>query len=128
MKSALLPFLLALGACAAQLDKRGPPAQPAQTSGSARLNQPLQIGSLSVTPVNVIEDSRCPSDVTCVWAGRVVLVTRLKGKGWEEIANMSLGQPYQAHGQTIVLSSVQPARKSSAPVSREDYLFRFEQR
>jgi len=33
--------------------------------------------SLRITFEDVIEDSRCPSDVTCIWAGRVSCIIKL---------------------------------------------------
>jgi hypothetical protein len=33
--------------------------------------------ALQITFEDVIEDSRCPSDVTCIWAGRVSCVIKL---------------------------------------------------
>jgi hypothetical protein len=35
--------------------------------------------SLRITFEDVIEDSRCPSDVTCIWAGRVSCIIKLEG-------------------------------------------------
>lgn len=41
-----------------------------------------QIGDASVRFVSVLEDSRCPKDVTCIWAGRirVQIEVGIKGK------------------------------------------------
>jgi len=35
--------------------------------------------ALRITFEDVIEDSRCPSDVTCIWAGRVSCIIKLVG-------------------------------------------------
>src|SRR3546814_14872369 len=42
---------------------------------------------LAVTPLAVIEDSRCPRDVQCVWQGRVMLRAQLD-LGHERLAEI----------------------------------------
>ena len=46
------------------------------------LGQPTRVGRLVVTPLRVAEDSRCPINARCVWAGRAVVQTRIDGPGW----------------------------------------------
>jgi len=37
--------------------------------------------NLTITFVEIIEDSRCPKNVTCIWAGRVRAAIRLDESG-----------------------------------------------
>ena len=46
---------------------------------------------LEITFLEVLEDSRCPKGVQCVWAGRAVCLVRIKTGGSEE--NVELTQP-----------------------------------
>ena len=48
---------------------------------TARLGQEVRLGNLRIRPLAVIEDSRCPLDVTCVWAGRVRVRVAVSGVG-----------------------------------------------
>ena len=41
-----------------------------------KLHQTLSIDSLNVT-FSRVDDSRCPSDVTCIWEGRVSVTFRI---------------------------------------------------
>jgi hypothetical protein len=42
-------------------------------------------GGLRVRPLEVIEDSRCPQNARCVWAGRLRLRVNVEGVGDREI-------------------------------------------
>lgn len=53
--------LLALAACA---------SLPPQSEATAGLGGTARLGDVIVRPIAVLEDSRCPRDVTCIWAGR----------------------------------------------------------
>ncbi|WP_299674128.1 hypothetical protein [uncultured Dokdonia sp.] len=44
-----------------------------------------QINAVEITFLEVIEDSRCPKDVNCVWAGQAKIKVRVKEKGEESI-------------------------------------------
>src|SRR4051794_18467651 len=61
---------LALTACVAA-ESRQPVALGADFTLAAGESAPIEGASISVRFVAVTEDSRCPSDTTCVWAGEV---------------------------------------------------------
>ena len=64
---ALLAAALALCACAT-----APIAQsPIRSDGLAALGQPTRVGALVVTPQALVEDSRCPINARCIWAGQI---------------------------------------------------------
>ena len=98
---------------------------PVRSDGMARLGQPTAVGALVATPQAVVEDSRCPMNVRCVWAGRAVVTTRIDGAGWRETVNLTLGQPHSTHGVSIALVSVQPEKMAGTTPSPGDYLFGF---
>jgi hypothetical protein len=115
----LLPLLsLLLLACA------GSPGQPgAQTpvAPSTVLGQPLQLAigqpvtivetGLRVGFLGVPEDSRCPSGVQCVWAGRVTveLEVQAPNAAAETIGLSSDARHHVYAGQAIDLRGVTPA-------------------
>ena len=45
-------------------------------SVDAKLGQTVNVGGPKVTPLAVLEDSRCPMEARCIWAGRVRLRDR----------------------------------------------------
>jgi hypothetical protein len=53
---------------------------------AAGLNQTADLGGgLRVRPLEVLEDSRCPQNARCVWAGRLRLRVNVEGVGDREI-------------------------------------------
>ena len=52
----------------------------------AAINQTADLGNgLRVRPLEVLEDSRCPQNARCVWAGRLRLRVNIDGVGDREI-------------------------------------------
>jgi hypothetical protein len=92
----------------------------------AALGESVRVGSLVATPRRVVEDSRCPQDVQCIQAGRVVVSTQLSGDGWRETVPLTLGEPYAVQGTTITLVSVRPDKYSARRRPRSEYRFVFE--
>lgn len=71
------------------------------------LGRPQHAGRFTVTPIEVEEDSRCPMNARCVWAGRVVVRATVREGRRRTIRRFTLGEP-TAPG--IVLDSVTPER------------------
>jgi predicted small secreted protein len=122
MKAALVLLALTLSACSATVNG---PGAPIRQDGRAMLGQPTRVGQLVVTPMKLVEDSRCPMNARCVWAGRAIVTTRIDGAGWRETTNMELGRPYVAHGIGVQLSSVQPDKMVGQQQQPQAYLFGF---
>ena len=113
---------LALSACATL-----PAAVPIRGDGFARLHEATRIGALVVTPLRVIEDSRCPINARCIWAGRAVVRAQIDGAGWRETLNLTLGERVNTHGATLGLTSVEPGKMAGAqPFPPQPMLFGFE--
>ena len=74
-----------------------------------------------VKPLEVIEDSRCPSNVTCVWAGRLRLRAEVSGVAHE----LTLGEPLQTSNGTVTLAVVSPGAWSQWPGGKPPYRFGF---
>lgn len=81
---------------------------------------------LAVTPLEVIEDSRCPKDVQCVWQGRVMLRAQLD-LGHESISvEIDSSKPLRIHGGFLSIAEMAPvAPVQGKPTRAKDYLFRF---
>lgn len=106
------------------------PCLPATSpqAGFATFGQPTRIGTLVITPQTLVEDSRCPVNVRCVWAGRLVLKTRIDGAGWRETVDLTLGRPHATHGTFLLLVSAEPAKVAAPAHSPPANAFRFEVR
>lgn len=116
---AILPGL-ALAACAAT-------TPPVRTTGTptAGLGQTANVESLLVTPVAVVEDSRCPADVQCVWAGRLVVRTEVRGGSWTKALDLTLGAGQHVADGEITLVSAVPEKTSKTPTKPSDYRFTY---
>jgi hypothetical protein len=98
-----------------------------RSDGLASLGQSTRVGPLVVTPQSLVEDSRCPINARCVWAGRLVLNTRIDGAGWRETAPLTLGKSYSTHGIGLILVSAEPGKLAGQPAPAAS-LFGFEPR
>jgi hypothetical protein len=100
-----LSAVLALTACATF-----PAAAPIRSDGRARLDQATRVGALVVTPRAIVEDSRCPINARCVWAGRAIVRADVAGSGWHEARDLTLGERITIHGFPLGLVSIDPGR------------------
>jgi hypothetical protein len=126
MKAALPVLALALGACATYANGPIVDGGPIRQDGLAMLGQPTRVGQLVVTPMKVVEDSRCPMNARCVWAGRAIVATRIDGAGWRETSNLELGKSYATHGTSVQLVSAQPEKMAGQEPPAQPYLLGFE--
>lgn len=63
----ILLFLYALGINAQDTDKKSPPPE---IITKLKIGTSISLDTKSLRFINLIEDSRCPSGVSCVWAGQ----------------------------------------------------------
>ena len=101
---------------------------PAPQGTAVALGQSVQVGDLRVTPQSVVEDSRCPINARCVWAGRLVVKTQIDGAGWRDSAEMRLGETFGTHGKVIALVSGEPGKTTDRETQPEEYRFVYETR
>lgn len=78
-------------------------------------------GGLMVKPLEVLEDSRCPMNVQCVWAGRLRLRAEVAGAAQE----LTLRAPLQTPLGTVTLVAVKPGAWTEWPGPRTPYRFGF---
>jgi hypothetical protein len=88
-----LLFLAASGGCGGPSPSTGP--QEAQAGDTILLatGEALTVGGYALRFVDVVEDSRCPEDVTCVWGGRAKARFAISGPD-EEAVTRVLTLPY----------------------------------
>lgn len=77
---------------------------------------------LFVEFVRVVDDSRCPTDVTCVWAGevKVQLSTRVDAAAAEP-HEIIAGQHATVGGFRVFVVQVRPDRNSARTISPDEY-------
>jgi hypothetical protein len=96
------------------------------TNGGVKLGEVQDLGGLRLRPDRVIEDSRCPIGVKCVWAGRVVLRATLIGRQGTRSVDLTLGSPAQGSDGALTLVAVEPQRAPVGLPETQHLRFRFE--
>lgn len=79
MKS-LSIFLVLISFCAFAKAQNNP-LTTENTKFTIALGKCQKMDSVKITFLEVLEDSRCPKDVDCVWAGQAKIKIRIKEKG-----------------------------------------------
>ncbi len=105
---------------------------PLPGGSAVALDQKVQVGEVVVTPLAVVEDSRCPINTRCVWAGRLVVRTRIDGDAggerWSDTAELRLGETWGTHGKVVALVSGEPGKTTDRETRPEEYRFTYEAR
>src|SRR5688572_32541392 len=92
-------------------------APPPSGDGIARagLNQRVYVDGPYVTPLSVVEDSRCPVGVSCVSAGRTRVMVRVDLGSRSEFLELCSDKPLQVADGQLALVEVTPARSPDVP-------------
>ena len=117
---------------------------PSRTGGrtEVKLGEEFKLGisksaavkgeGLGIEFVSVVEDSRCPQGVDCIWAGNAKVRLRLKrGRGAAaeiELNTNTEPQRSAAHGYEVRLTSLSPYPKANEPVDKKSYVASLEVR
>ncbi len=129
MKALLAAALLApLAACAIIPDTPLSNGDAAAQGTAVAINQPVWAGDTILTPLAVTEDSRCPMNARCVWAGKLTVSTRIAATHWTQTAPLTLGEPYEVMGRTYVLVAATPGQTADRDIPAGEYRFMFERR
>ena len=117
----LIPLFaaLALAACVTV-----PAASATTGTPTAGFGQTANVGPLLVRPIALVEDSRCPINARCVWAGRLVILAEVSFNGGSEQlrGNMTLGTPLALGKENVTLVAAEPGKlagtEGNPPASR----------
>ena len=97
--------------------------EPASTI--ARIGKRVSVDGPSVTPLRVLEDSRCPMEARCVWAGQVRLLVRIGTGRRRALREITSNMPIRIADGTLELVSVMPPRSVQRTLRARDYHFGF---
>ena len=128
--ASLLAALALLAGCAAKTASL-PSEQPGHANqaplGRAGIGETVFVDGPRVTPLAVLEDSRCPMNARCVWAGRVRIRLRIELGSRSEVRELTLGEPVQVADGSLELFDVQPDPPLAGGTGpeTEDYRFGF---
>ena len=94
----------------------------------------LETDGMRITFMGITEDSRCPTTVNCVWAGRAVAEFKVV-KGRETLIESLTDNPandpalstsFNAFGHGVRLLQVMPYPATSNSIDDKDYIVRLE--
>ena len=98
---------------------------PSDGVATAAIGETVRVGSLRVTLLRVIEDSRCPASVQCIQAGRVRIAARIEpGEPGRELV-LTSGEPLAVGRRWLSLYAVCPIREEPGPIRAQAYGFTF---
>lgn len=127
MRLALVPVLM-LAACAATPPAPGP-SDPGYFSGQGTvgLDEAIRIANLRIIPLDILEDSRCPADVQCVWAGRLIARVEIQSSDFAtRTESMELGRGIALEdARSLTITAAEPVRRSGDSVTPDAYRLTF---
>jgi hypothetical protein len=117
MKAAVALIALIIAGCTTV-----PPANAGPTAGLGEL---AYTNGLRVRPLAVVEDSRCPALVRCVWEGRLVVRAEVIGGSWRQMRDLELGKPQQIADGALALIAAEPQKAAPGQIDPRAYRFTF---
>jgi hypothetical protein len=98
-------------------------AETGPPSATMALNERKQIASVFITPLEIIEDSRCPIDTVCIQAGTIRIKARVESDSGTSVVELKIGTSVNTGTESILLTEAQPAPKASDPAPLSAYRF-----
>lgn len=98
---------------------------PGKVSGSVPIASVFALPGVTVRPLGVASDSRCPASVQCVWAGTVELRTAITVGEKSTETTLTLQKPFTFAGKTVTLEAVTPEARERVTIAPSDYRFIF---
>ncbi len=105
------------------------------TPFTIKVNQTAELESdgLKITLLEISEDSRCPINASCIWAGRIVADFKVEKDGEELFkrladnpeGNPTLSDQFEAFGHLVKFVQVAPQREGD-PIPQADYVLKIE--
>jgi hypothetical protein len=97
----------------------------AQTPIVLKPGQQRTVSGLKIKFISVEEDSRCPENARCVWAGnarvKIQVTSKRLGTKIFEMNTFSGPKGNQLDGYAINLENLSPGRKTSDPIRPSSY-------
>jgi hypothetical protein len=104
----------------------GIPSYPAGSTVTLELNKPVTVGEVTIRVGAVIEDSRCPSDVQCIQAGRVRIALSLAlPTSPSQSSTLEVGKSAMIGTTSFTLEKVEPYPVSTRKIADSEYRFTF---
>ncbi len=103
-----------------------PASAGSSNTGTTGYYQKVSIQGVTLTPIEVAEDSRCPSDAQCIQAGTIKVRTRIESATSTTDKYLELGKAVTVGTDDITLTQVTPAPKIGQAIGSNLYRFTYE--
>lgn len=103
------------------------PPSLSEVTITAKANKPATGLGVTIAPIEVVEDSRCPVDenIRCIQAGTVRVRAKVTNTNGERVLVFTLGTPVASKTETIELIEVLPSARAEVPIVANEYRFMF---
>ena len=112
-------MLLAMVGCGTSGSTANEPVVTPPADVTLRIGESRTVAAVTIGFVKVNEDSRCPSDVQCVWAGNAAVELSLASAGASPISRVINSgidpKTIEEHGLRISFRQLSPAPRQAAP-------------
>jgi hypothetical protein len=81
---------------------------------------------VTVTPQGLLEDSRCPIGVQCIWAGQVRVRVQIDSGLGTAHEEFTVGRTITTEAEAVTLVEVSPTPREGVEIAPADYRFIFE--
>lgn len=121
----LVPGLIFAAACTTA--NESPEKPGCRRMDCVAMGEPQVLSAeFAVTPLKILEDSRCPIEAECVWAGRVRMKARLDLGHESTTVEISSDEPLHINGGMLSIAEIAPDMSSEwSPLEPSDYRFGF---
>lgn len=90
------------------------------------IGKSIHVLNVDILPLEVTQDSRCPVDVECIWAGTVEVKGTIHSALGTSNVVFKLGTAITTEAESITLLSVQPVPHQGITIAPAEYKFIFE--
>jgi hypothetical protein len=116
----ILMFMLAFAVVDVAAQRKGETTR-VQVNTAKRLPR----SGLNIRFVELVDDSRCPADTNCVWAGNAQIKIRVTKNGRSHDLTLDTNGPKnaaRAEGYSIKLTRLTPEPRSNIRINRNGYV------
>lgn len=90
-----------------------------------QINKEVTSHGLKIAFIELVEDSRCPVDVDCVWAGNAKIKVRVTKGGKSQVLDLEMvtkGMKPNYGNYRLTLKALSPELRSNVRVNRNAYV------
>lgn len=121
MKKVIIGLLFAVLAAGAM-----PAFAKLSDSVEVQINKEVTVaGGLKIAFIELVEDSRCPTDVNCIWAGNAKIKVRVTKNGRSkvlELDTLTRGMTPSYGNYQLKLKELTPKPRSNIRINRNGYV------